>query len=101
MSACDLCRGACCEDLVFPAAGLTEQTRAFLEVRGVARVQLTRVHQGIAFPVPCQHLADGRCAIYESRPFVCALYAAGGEACRETVKRRRSPEEAARILAAM
>lgn len=90
---CAKCAGACCEDLVFPCDGLSQATRAFLEVRNGPPVQLTFTSKGIALPCRCKHLTvKGQCGIYEERPLVCAVYPAGGEACLETLKRRRPVE---------
>ena len=90
---CLQCRGACCEDLVFPVTGLSQGTFQLLKLRGDV-VRLAEQHEGIAIPAPCKHLSDkGRCRIYHDRPTVCRVYAAGGPACIETLRRRRTPEE--------
>lgn len=90
---CLKCAGACCEDLVFPVDGLSPATRDFLVIRNGDPVQLTFTAKGIALPCRCRHLTTkGLCGIYEDRPLVCEAYVAGGEACLETLKRRRPVE---------
>lgn len=95
---CLRCRGACCEDLVFPAAGLSPATRDFFAVRCGGTVNLTAHHLGFAVGTPCPKLSDdGLCTVYESRPEICRRYEAGGPACVEVLARRRTPEEIAEI----
>jgi Fe-S-cluster containining protein len=88
---CMKCRGACCESLVFPRQGLSQTTAAFMEVRCGRTVWLRPGEKGFEIETRCPHLTDdGLCAIHEDRPMVCEFYVAGGEACIETVKRRRA-----------
>ena len=95
---CLTCRGACCEDLVFPVAGLAPATREFMKVR-TQLVQLTASEKGFAIPVRCPQLGQqGLCQCYDERPLVCAVYPAGGEACLETLKRRRTPAQIKEIM---
>lgn len=90
---CLQCRGACCEDLVFPVKGLAKPTFDLLRLRGQV-VRLTEDMEGVAIPSVCHHLSDaGRCRIYHDRPGVCRMYRAGGQACIETLRRRRTPED--------
>ena len=68
---CDDCGGSCCKaawidnpilDRLFP-----EYVAECLAVRG----------RGV-----CPHLTpEGRCGIYETRPFACRIYEAGSEPC--------------------
>jgi len=95
---CLVCRGACCEDLVFPSKGLTPPTKAFLEVRCGGVVTLRGEDEGFVVDARCSKLgADGLCTIYDDRPLICAVYVAGGDACKETLLRRRTPEQRRKI----
>lgn len=103
LPSCEACRGACCEDLVFPEKGLTIDAQKFLGVRGkrvaLQVVQGYTVSHGYSIPCKCPELTDGgRCGIYFKRPAVCAAYAVGGPACLATIARLRTPEEQKRIF---
>ena len=41
--------------------------------------------------------AEGACSIYEARPELCRTYPAGGPACLDVVRARRTAEEYAAI----
>ena len=89
---CDVCRGACCESLYLPVGtdARGEWLRAF-----AAR---TVGSGGVEIETRCSKLtADGRCSIYSARPDVCRAFKAGGAACLDVVRRRRTPEEYAAI----
>jgi hypothetical protein len=48
----------------------------------------------LEFECRCTQLtSEGRCAIWEDRPMVCELFIAGSQACLDTVKKRRLPEQ--------
>ena len=88
---CDVCRGACCESLHLAAGSDAhgEWLRAFAPRALGSQVELE---------VRCAQLTPtGRCGIYEARPAVCRSYIAGGAACLDVVRRRRTPEEYAAI----
>lgn len=92
--ACQICRGACCESLVFelPDSDLGRWLGVHGKPIGPAQVEL---------PAPCTKLGTcGSCTIHETRPDHCRTYEVGGIDCRATVLRRR-PEQAPEILAAM
>lgn len=38
---------------------------------------------------PCNHLKDGKCAIYETRPKLCADTPVGSPSCLYAIKRNR------------
>jgi Fe-S-cluster containining protein len=99
---CDVCRGACCEEVILPRVMFlapTEDIRRWWEYRGelvshelIEGIELPEA--GIRLELPCTKLEDGgRCSIYEDRPDVCRDYAPGGRHCLETVARRRSMTE--------
>ena len=92
MTACDLCRGACCESWLVPVDG-EGPAKEWLLARGRQIKPRT-----VEVETVCPQLRDGRCSIYATRPKVCELYRVGGPVCRETVRRRR-PGQAAEILA--
>lgn len=87
---CEECRGACCESFCLPAKAVPTDAQRWLALHGTLVEGGTRVE----FEARCTKLtAGGRCSIYETRPVTCAIYAVGGEACLETIRRRR-PEYA-------
>jgi Fe-S-cluster containining protein len=91
--ACKLCRGACCEGLMFPSSEDEDVQRWF-------------VYHGrdlggglIHIPSPCKHLQTcGTCAIHKHRPNVCRTYKVGGLSCRHTVSVQR-PKDRDAIIA--
>jgi Fe-S-cluster containining protein len=92
MTACELCRGACCESLLEPVP-IDPVLSEFRRARGK---QITP--KLIEMETVCPSLRDGRCDRYKHRPAICEAYKVGGELCVATVKRRR-PQQAAAILA--
>jgi Fe-S-cluster containining protein len=92
---CEICKGACCESLVFPA--FNEDLREFLEVRGR---MVDDYHAEVETRCP-KLTACGRCSIHDTRPVTCRLYAVGSKACLDTVDRRRTGEQREAILAAI
>lgn len=94
---CSICKGACCESLVFPTPDLGDQ-REFMEARG----QRFPILGHIEVESRCKNLTScGSCGIHAERPRVCADYKVGGLMCLLTVNRRRSPEQAALIMQAI
>ena len=88
---CHVCAGACCESFTVPAAVLN--VRDSDDARWV-RLHATLSGRSLTFEVRCTALTpEGRCSIYERRPAVCRFYEAGGSACLETVRTRRTPEQ--------
>ena len=96
LEACKLCRGACCEAIQIPDTGNRDLDRwvGLHQPKSIARVL-----NAMILPTRCRALVDGKCSIYDSRPHVCVVYEPGGNSCRDTVNRGRSPSKAARILA--
>lgn len=93
--ACQLCRGACCESLL-----LSTPTPYLLDWAVTRGVQVSPTT--VELPCRCRHLTEGGlCGIHLRRPQACYDYAVGGPECRAAVKRRRTAEEAKKILAAM
>ena len=93
---CAICKGACCESLVFPAPAFTREGD-FFSVRG-ERVDSGRVEVESRCPKLCN---KGRCTIHHTRPAVCRAYKVGGIHCRQTIDRRRSSEHRVEILLAL
>ena len=92
---CEICKGACCESLVFSA--FNADLREFLEARG----RMLGDHHA-EVETRCPKLTDcGRCSIHDTRPVTCRLYAVGSKACLDTVDRRRTGEQRDAILAAI
>jgi Fe-S-cluster containining protein len=91
-TACEICKGACCESIIVKAPEGDEGRWLTLhgQALGFGRVQLE---------TPCAKLCGGKCSIWKDRPLLCQAYPVGGDNCRETVKRRRA--NWAEIFAAM
>jgi hypothetical protein len=89
--ACQICRGACCESIIFPDIG--GDPGRWLALHG-----RTLAHGQVELETRCNALNScGTCAIHAARPRNCRDYAVGGEDCRTTVLRRR-PAQAAEIF---
>jgi len=91
---CLVCRGACCETLEItvpqelPAQHEWASARA-LRVLGPGRYLVESW---------CPKLTrDGLCSVQHTKPLECALFPAGGEACLEAVRERRTPAQYAQI----
>lgn len=92
-TACQVCKGACCESIVVPIP--SDDDGMWL------RYHATSIAPGLfEFATPCQKLCAGKCSIHETRPTTCRVYEVGGVACRSTVLRRRHDNSKA-IFAAM
>jgi Fe-S-cluster containining protein len=89
---CLECRGACCEQLVLPLPK-DHTGREFFLARGFST--------GTAVILSCRcpqlTIDAGTCSIYERRPLICSEYKAGGAACLDAVRLRRSPANFQRI----
>jgi len=71
---------------------LPDDERRWLELHAETSVLEMR------FECRCTALTpEGRCGIYEARPMMCRTYRPGGADCLDTVRRRRTPEDFARI----
>ena len=84
MTACERCKGACCESITVPLKSTSEDVQRWLSFHG------NETENGIRFECKCSKLKNGKCSIYESRPEVCRTYEVGSRACRETVELKRS-----------
>ena len=93
---CAICKGACCESLIFPAPAFTREGE-FFYVRG-KRVDSGRVEVESRCP---KLTACGSCSIHDHRPAVCRDYQVGGPLCVDTVMRRREGAQRAQILNAI
>ena len=83
MTACELCKGACCEGFYLKISD-TEHGR-WLRYHGKV------INDMVYIPAKCNYLnKKGKCDIYETRPEPCRRYEVGGPACRQTVKWKRS-----------
>ena len=69
--ACKEC-GECCVKLVFPMVGSGQWFTDFTEFVNSTRPGLMELKDGILrLMVPCVHLKDHRCSVYEERPVIC------------------------------
>ncbi len=77
--ACELCKGACCKLISFPASNNVHLNDYFTK-----RGQKTEL--GFSLECTCPHLTDGKCGIQENKPLICQTYEVGSAACRNAVK---------------
>ena len=93
---CAICKGACCESLVFPGTS-HKPSQEFYLARGILLDSgLYEVESRCPKLTPC-----GSCSIHDTRPEVCRSYQVGGPACVDTVMRRRHGEQRAQVLNAI
>jgi hypothetical protein len=55
---------------------------------------------GVEIDIPCRHLCDGKCLIYDKRFPACKEHPVGGDMCINAIKKMR-PEREKEILEAM
>lgn len=97
-SPCAICRGACCESLLFPHYGTESPQDEFLWARG----RLVGDGKFVELESRCKYLgACGTCGIHAVRPKVCRDYAVGSHLCLTTIAARRPGEWGDRIRAAI
>ena len=87
MTACDLCKGACCEAIVLPFVFKDEDIQRWFAYHG------TETNRGLQFDCKCNKLKNGKCSIYEDRPNVCRDFTVGSPGCLAAVRRRRPFKE--------
>lgn len=80
--ACEICKGACCESIVFKVPE-TDEGRWL----GMHATPTTGGKHEIN--VKCNALCGGKCSVWNSRPAVCVNFEVGGDACIDTLMRRR------------
>src|SRR5574338_554802 len=90
---CFECKGACCESIVFDEKKVSESHHLWLSLHGEIKEGMIELN------CPCKKLKDGLCSDYENRPEMCRVFTLVGEACKNTIKRRRSKQQQKKILA--
>jgi len=76
---CKACGGECCKSLMIRAPGISDEVKAWWEMRG------TVAEDVVMLRCRCEHLTkDGRCGIRKTRPQACRDYAVDGPECRQT-----------------
>ena len=96
MTACELCKGACCESILLPIDS-SPMTTEFYSARGsvfqIANLNFAEI------PSRCPHLSgSGKCKSYASRPVACSTFPVGSPMCLVAIERRR-PDQADAIKA--
>ena len=93
-TACQICRGACCESLLVPLADKPALIEFYATRGSILRVGERPV---LEVEARCRHLGapEGHCTIYTNRPQPCVDYAVGSALCRDTVLRRRAEQSGA------
>ncbi len=86
---CDDCNGACCRDIHLPIRlDFSPDVWIWIALHG------KETWDGVCFEIPCHHLIDGRCAIYDQRPKVCRDFEVGCKHCADArAKYHNSSEE--------
>lgn len=103
---CEVCRGACCEELALAMAPLlaavchdSADVGRWLELHGTRAPlplggELEVADGALRLECKCTALDElGRCGVYDERPDVCRKFEAGGPACLEVLGRRRTAAE--------
>jgi len=80
MTACDICKGACCERMAIDTRPLTEMLKEYFEARG------ERVGTTIFLNQRCNCLSNGKCSIQEIKPKICSDYQVGSTACVKAIR---------------
>jgi len=83
LTACDVCKGACCESIVLGVRYEDKDAQRWLSYHGEVR------ENGVRFECRCSKLRHGKCTIYDSRPEVCRVFEVGSPACLEAIEHRR------------
>lgn len=90
--ACLKCRGACCEYVKVERCHMTEP--AWWALHGIQNSD-----GSVFLDVRCRALTSaGRCINYESRPLPCRVMPVGGGDCLESIRFRRNPKLAGKII---
>lgn len=92
MTPCELCRGACCETIVLLRGSDSDDVWQWLSFHGKEEDGTVRL------PIPCQHLKEGRCSIYETRPNCCREYKVGSDACLKALARRENAQDILKLI---
>lgn len=96
-AACRLCQGACCKFFILKRdSGYSDDYWRWVQLHS------DRCNEDHAqFNIPCKALQNGKCVIYDTRPFVCQMFPVGGPDCRAIVNKTHHKHMAKRILAEM
>ena len=96
MTACELCKGACCESILLPIDA-SPTTTEFYSARGDVFQIVGRTYAEL--PARCPYLSKaGKCMTYSQRPVACSRFAADSTMCVTAIQRRR-PDQADAIMA--
>jgi len=96
MTACELCKGACCESILLPIDA-SPTTTEFYDARGSVFEIFGQTMAEL--PARCPYLSKaGKCMTYSQRPVACSRFAVGSTMCVTAIKRRR-PDQAEAIMA--
>jgi Fe-S-cluster containining protein len=96
MTACELCKGACCESIVLPI-NASPTTTEFYAARGEVFMIAGSTYAEV--PARCPHLSQsGKCKTYSNRPVACSRFTVGSTMCLTAIERRR-PAQAKAIMA--
>ena len=95
---CEICKGACCESMLFFYPSGLPIMDEFYAARGRNHPE----HQVVELETRCPNLQkSGKCGIYSCRPQVCKDYKVGSAMCLKTIAIRRPGKQGVAILAAI
>lgn len=96
---CEICKGACCESMLFTYPSGLPIMDEFYAARG----RLHREQGVVELETRCPNLQrkTGKCGIYACRPQVCKDYRVGETLCLKTIALRRPGKTGEAILAAI
>ena len=95
---CHICKGACCESMLFAYPSGLPLMDEFYAVRGTGHADLGVVE----LETRCPKLSKcGECKVYDQRPRVCRDYKVGSDLCLKTIALRRKGHQGERILEAI
>ena len=92
MTACQLCRGACCEYVVVKRDESNDDKWDWLCYHGEVTGNVVKI------PTPCSKFRDGGCSIYPDRPKMCRDFRVGCSLCVQAVSTRSNKDD---IMAAI
>ena len=92
--ACNLCQGACCRYFRLKRdSGYSDDYWRWVTLHS------DRYGENVCeFSIPCKALKNGKCTIYETRPFMCQMEAVGGSMCRYSIGMYHKKHLAKRVL---
>jgi Fe-S-cluster containining protein len=81
MTPCEVCEGTCCKGLMLDLTqNMSPDEKRWMALHGYDKTKRAE------FKIVCSALKEGRCSIYDTRPWVCKAFPVGGKECLYVVK---------------